>query len=1036
MRARAVLLFSVLAATAAGAVLSGQKSPEATAAGLKPAPGLEATLFAAEPMVMNPTNLAVDERGRVWVLEGVNYRRAARKLPDLRPEGDRIIILEDTDLDGKADKVKVFDQSPSLRVPLGIAVFGDKVVVSQSPDIIVYTKDAEDRIVKKDVLLTGWGGADHDHGVHAIVFGPDGRYYFNQGNTGFDLTDRSGKRLVSQITGAETRAGYYQGVVVRMNEDGTGLDVIAQNFRNPYELAIDSFGNMFQTDNDDDGNAWTRLDYVMAGGNYGYRGPRHRTFLEDGGTHWHLEAPGVVPQVERLGAGSPCGVFFYEGTLLPERFRGQFFHAEAGRRVVEMYPLTDDGAGFKGTKADLVNMGDDTWARPCDATVAPDGSVYVADWYDPGVGGHQMGDPEGKSGRVYRVAPIGHRPQVPKLDLNSTAGLTAALRSPNDTIKYLSYTAIEARGQGALPLLQAAWSGTDPILKARALWLLGPLGAPGNAAIQQALRDPDPRFRILGLRVARETGASVLDVAKPLLADRSPQVRREILVMLQDSSRMLPAYGYPPQVQPTPAWLDAVAQLSSQHDGKDRWYLEAIGIAARGREEALYARLESRRAAMSDAAFNQIVWRLRPKTALPDLLAVMNDATSPVAARQAALDTVGWMEWPEAASVMETFMTAPATPPALVEHAFGLYSHQLMSQWMESRTSAALPAVMRKALTLPGAQAAAVGVADALADPQYRPDLLALAKSGGATPAARAAALDSIATTKDVQYLREFQALADNAPTPVRVAAIRAIGGLAQPGVEAWAQELLSSDAPNEVRVQALRLLGTSVPGLNAILDLAEAGRIPAELLAVARRITNSAAPPPAAGRRGAGQSPVAMRAAPTAPTDPAYVAIRARAAKVLAMPGTVIPTAFQLDLNYGGRAAEGRKVYDTDAACAACHSLGDGRRTLGPDLSKIGEKYGKQAMLDDILNPNGAIGPEYITTVFTMKNGSSVSGLITGETATEVTIAVGTESQRLAKSEIASRRPVQVSSMPEGLLSNLSLQQIADLLEFLSTLK
>ena len=92
--------------------------------------------------------------------------------------------------------------------------------------------------------------------------------------------------------------------------------------------------------------------------------------------------------------------------------------------------------------------------------------------------------------------------------------------------------------------------------------------------------------------------------------------------------------------------------------------------------------------------------------------------------------------------------------------------------------------------------------------------------------------------------------------------------------------------------------------------------------------------------------------------------------------------------------------------------------------------------MLDDLLNPNGAIGPEYITTVFTMKNGSTVSGLITGETATEVTIAVGTESQRLRTSDIASRKPVQVSSMPEGLLSNLSLQQIADLLEFLSTLK
>src|SRR5215217_7952930 len=120
------------------ATLVAQQPAEQSLAALKTAPGLEVKLWASEPMLANPTNITVDERGRVWVLEGVNYRRAARKLPDLRPEGDRIVILEDTDQDGRADKTTVFDQGPHLRVPLGIAVLGDKVYVSQSPDIIVY----------------------------------------------------------------------------------------------------------------------------------------------------------------------------------------------------------------------------------------------------------------------------------------------------------------------------------------------------------------------------------------------------------------------------------------------------------------------------------------------------------------------------------------------------------------------------------------------------------------------------------------------------------------------------------------------------------------------------------------------------------------------------------------------------------------------------------------------------------------------------------------------------------------------------------
>src|SRR5262249_21517476 len=215
----------------AGSVLEGQKTARETAAALRPARGLQVRLWASEPAVSKPTNIAVDERGRVWAVEGVNYRRTARNLPDLRPAGDRIVILEDTDLDGHADKVKVFDQNPQIRVPLGIAVFGDKVYVSQAPDLIVYTKDADDKIIKKETLLTGFGGIDHDHGVHAVVYGPDGKYYFNQGNTGLDVTDRSGTRTFTQGTGANIRPGngYYEGVVMRMNGDGTGLEVIGQN---------------------------------------------------------------------------------------------------------------------------------------------------------------------------------------------------------------------------------------------------------------------------------------------------------------------------------------------------------------------------------------------------------------------------------------------------------------------------------------------------------------------------------------------------------------------------------------------------------------------------------------------------------------------------------------------------------------------------------------------------------------------------------------------------------------------------------------
>ena len=1048
---RLVSVFVLLLAVA----VSGQQSPNDTLAGLKAAPGLAVQLFAAEPDVMNPTDLTVDERGRVWVLEGVNYRRLSRMQPDLRPEGDRIVILEDTNNDGKSDRTKVFDQGPHIRVPLGIAVLGDKVFVSQSPDIIVYTKDQNDNILNKDVLLTGFGGVDHDHGLHAVVFGPDGKLYFNHGNTGFEISDKTGKRLVSQGTPQEgNREGYFQGVALRMNPDGTNLEVISQNFRNPYELAVDSFGNVYQTDNDDDGNEMTRLKYLVEGGNYGYRGPLNRTWLEDHGTHWHQELPGVMPNLLRLGAGSPCGLLVYEGTLLPAKYRGQLFHAEAGKRIVSMYTISDEGAGYRAVSEDVLNMGADTWARPSDVAVAPDGAVFVADWYDPGVGGHNMGDLEGNRGRIYRLAPAGNRPAVPALNLATDAGLTEALSSANASRQYAAYQAIKAKGQAAAPLLQTMWRQRDPILRARALWLLGGLGADGSRAIQEALKDQDARFRILGLRVARLNGADMLQTARPLVRDASPQVRREIALMLQDPSTMLPAYLYPKQVEPPAEWLEAMTGLISQYDGHDRWYLEALGIAARGREEAIYRGMKAQGSRLTPAQAS-VVWELRPRTALPDLVARMNDGALTAEERAMAIDTLGQMQWPEAARALETFILAPASPAPLVERAFNDYSHQLFSLWIDARTSPALPDVMKKGFSLPGTQSAAVTVADALGDRRYLPELLAFAKQESATPDARALAIESVATARDAQFLPDFQALAAAGVPGVRVSAIRAIGTLGRLGpgagqgqppappavdpslVVSWAQGLALSNAPNEVRVEALRLMSLSVPGLNAMLDLAEKGQVPPELVSVARNLTNNATPPIPPGRRGQAQSPVAMRAAAAKPTDPAYVAIRERAAKVLPMPSARrIPTAFELDLNYAGKVADGRKVFEIDAGCAACHSLG-GPRRIGPDLSKIGEKFGKQAMLDNIVNPNDAIQHEYVNTTFTMANGEELMGLVVSESGGEITLRIGADQERrIRAADVKSRQENRISTMPEGLLDPLSLQQIADLLEFLSTLK
>src|SRR5690606_25364173 len=113
-------------------------------------------------------------------------------------------------------------------------------------------------------------------------------------------------------------------------------------------------------------------------------------------------------------------------------FRNQMIHCDAGPNAVRAYPVKKSGAGYTATVANLLHGEKDQWFRPSDVATAPDGSVFASDWYDPGVGGHQMGDTT--RGRIYRLAPEAARYKVPSYDLNTTTGAIKALANPNLSI--------------------------------------------------------------------------------------------------------------------------------------------------------------------------------------------------------------------------------------------------------------------------------------------------------------------------------------------------------------------------------------------------------------------------------------------------------------------------------------------------------------------------------------------------------------------------------------------------------------------------
>ena len=269
-----ILVLSSCTKTENSSSAKDEHSPEGSLSDLKVYDGLEVKLFASEPMFSNPTNIAIDERGRVWVCEAYNYRNQYNPKNPVKKEGDRIMILEDTDGDGKADKSKVFYQGNDVNSALGISLLGDKIIVSCSPNVFVFTDANKDDVPdKKEVFFQGVQGLQHDHGMHSFIFGPDGKLYFNFGNEGKSLLNAAGDTVID-VHGHKVVANgkpFREGMVMRSDTDGSHVEVLGNNFRNNYEVSVDPYGTMWQSDNDDDGNKGTRINYVMEFGNYGFK---------------------------------------------------------------------------------------------------------------------------------------------------------------------------------------------------------------------------------------------------------------------------------------------------------------------------------------------------------------------------------------------------------------------------------------------------------------------------------------------------------------------------------------------------------------------------------------------------------------------------------------------------------------------------------------------------------------------------------------------------------------------------------------------
>ena len=990
LKGRGLCVFSILVAAGwLASPASAQKPPQETIASISAADGFEVKLFAAEPMIVNPIAIDVDTFGRVWVTEGTKYRRNVANPPD-----DKLKVLEDTDGDGVADKMTVF--AADLNAAMGVCVAGSKIYVPESPNLYVYEDRNNDLVPDgpRQVLLTGFGGKNHDHGVHSQVFGPDHKLYMTNGDTGYNVTGPDGKNIKFQW-----------GAMIRCEADGTQLEDFAVNFRNPLELAVDSFGNVWCSDNDNDGLKSVRICWILEGGNYGWFGAPENIRNPDGSFdpihHWRADKPGFVPYTLITGFGSPSGMTFHESGAFGPKYRNCIIHCDPGPREIRSYtPERLKGVGYTAALENLVTSSDN-YFRPIDPCVAPDGSIYVTDWYDGGVGGHAYNDPT--RGRIYRIMPKGKklsRKEKPG-PYTSDADALAALASPNHATTYLARERLLASGEKAIPGLARLLGGTDKNVRARALWLLDRIGGPGRDFVRGELNNPDPAIRALAVRILRRHGDAVPDLFR-LATDADGEVVKEVLLAIGKSQ--------------LPQALDVLVKLFDRYDGSDRYLLETLGIASRGREAEVFSAVVERSSGPVTPRLVNIVRILKPQDATKWLASKLESAEVSAETVQSLIEALAATAGPDAGKSVLALLTGKA-PPAVKKLALDAVRRNIAGAWSALKNDPSLQ----------------TGIESALKDSSLRVDSLKLIGEAGlakfydalrivneptdspATKAEKLAAVDAISRNGIEKFGPDLAAVGLKSRDPeLRVAALRALADVRD---SRSISALLSGQGnpPPDARATLLERVMSTSDGAVLVLRLIDTKKLEKSLAdqAIAAAIEHP-------------DVNVRLLYERFIPADqrPKTLGQSFTADQILAI---------------AGDASRGEQVFlrSGAASCSKCHRVRGKGADIGPDLSQIGRKYERRALLETIMNPSAGIAPEYVPYVVETEEGKVYAGFLHDQNDERVVLkTVEGGLVQLPRKQIAEMVKQSISLMPELVLKSVTAQDAADLLAYLVSLQ
>ena len=947
--------------------------PAIEAASFQVADGFEVNLWAADPLLAKPTQIAFDHQGRLWVSSSKTYPQ----LNVNEDANDQIIILEDLDQDGMADRSTVYYDE--LIIPGGVLPDGKGGAYVAHADELIHLTDGDGDLKadRKQILLSGFGTEDTHHTLHRLRWGPDGFLYMLQGYyIGTHVETLYGPR---RLNGGGL--WYYDTRTRR-------LEIYSRGLVNPWGMVFDAWGQTFQTDG--------------AGGegiNYSFPDSVFKA------------SPHELRYLNGLNPGKPklCGIERISGGHFPESWRGSLLANDFRANNIDRYDIAESGSGYVSTlKEDLLKSSHVSF-RPIDLVMGPDGAVYVADWYSPIIqhGEVDFRDPRRDQvhGRIWRIT-AANRPLVvpPNYDQASITDLLNLLEADEDWVRLNAKQALKNHNPNAVKQAIEVWlNQLDPShpdfehLRLEALWVYQTMAIkPPEGWIRALLHSPDHRVRAAATRFLYHE-EDALQALGTSVHDPHPRVRREAVTALgqvdSPSALMLALKVLDYPMDPlldfalwrscrlleddwVPAFQNGLLAFNDQVDHL------AFALRSIEKPELLepLVKLLAEGSGSNNAATVSLIGKIGSDDDLNLLADLASNPRHPlsresgVALLESAQDRKVYPS-KEVTRLRVCRVMIQSSDLDMVARAcrlVGLWEVESMRDWLVGH-------LVSENIDL---RLAAIS---GLSDLGHVEPLKRLAMNTQMTVESRVAACNSLLAHDPVFTANIAAQLLTQTMTGEEVEEL--MGGLvsSKQVITELTRTLQQSKIPLKNAILAVRMVETSGYWDSTLMDaLTKAGSIQSASLSMK-------------------------------PEQLEIYLSRIRQAD----------------------AEQGSKVYQgPELACTLCHMIHGEGGTIGPDLTSIGASAPVDYLIESLLDPSAKIKEGYRMSVITTKDDSVISGSIVHEDPNVVVIRnIANVQTRISKENIAFRETSSVSMMPSGLVDSLTTQEFLDLIRYLSSL-